>query len=681
VTAALEALERLDRLLGRAVRAASRVHGVEPGTDPHRGLYVTPEDARRLLDREPGTPLFSVKSDVGTGLLDEFRRRFELTAFDLDVVLIALAPEVDLRYERIYAYLHDDVTRRRPSVDLALDLLCQTPEEKIAQRARFAPDAPLVASRLLRLVPEHAEQPLIGHALVLDEQVVRTLLGVPGGDARLIGIAQLVEPGDPHGDERVPALAALVEEARREQRRLILSFEGRPRSGRRRAALDLAASLSERLLDIDLGRVRDDDSLVRMLRLSLGEARLRHALPYVHGLGAQDERAGLLAERFARHEGLCVVAADARPAWLPPGAVSIEFGPLARDARLTRWRARATATRAAATASDLDALASRFRFTAGQIDDACEVAEARAHWRGALEGERVPPSSTDLFAGARAMSSANLGRLATKIDPSYGWDDIVLPADHLEQLREIVAEASHGHVVYGDWGFGRKLSLGKGLNVLFSGSPGTGKTMAAEVIAHALRLDLYKIDLSQIVSKYIGETERNLAEVFREAASTSAVLFFDEADALFGKRSEVKDAHDRYANIEIAYLLQKMEEYEGVVILATNLRRNVDQAFLRRLHHIVEFPDPDEAHRRRIWEVTFPPEAPLGDDVDFGFLARTLELPGGNIKNMALAAAFRAASEGDVIRMPHFELAARREFEKLGQGWNDNLWQLHGAVA
>jgi SpoVK/Ycf46/Vps4 family AAA+-type ATPase len=228
----------------------------------------------------------------------------------------------------------------------------------------------------------------------------------------------------------------------------------------------------------------------------------------------------------------------------------------------------------------------------------------------------------------------------------------VLPADALAQLREIVAEAAHRHIVYGNWGFDAKVAVGRGLNVLFSGPPGTGKTMAGEVMARQLRLDLYKIDLSQIVSKYIGETERNLAEVFREASASSAILFFDEADALFGKRSDVKDA------------------YDGVVILATNLRRHVDDAFLRRMHHVVEFPQPDEMRRRRIWEVTFPDQAPLADDVDFGLLAREIELAGGNIKNMALAAAFSAASDGGAIGMAHLELAARREYRKLGQAWS-----------
>jgi len=209
--------------------------------------------------------------------------------------------------------------------------------------------------------------------------------------------------------------------------------------------------------------------------------------------------------------------------------------------------------------------------------------------------------------------------------------------------------------------------LGKGLNVLFAGPSGTGKTMAAEIIANELDLDLYKIDLSAIVSKYIGETEKNLDRVFREGHTANAILFFDEADALFGKRSEVRDSHDRYANIEIAYLLQKMEEYDGVVILATNLRKNMDEAFARRMHFSVEFPIPEEPDRRRIWQGMFPTEAPLDKGVDLKFLANQFKFTGGNIKNIALGAAFLAAEQGCPITMENLIWSTKREYQKMGK--------------
>jgi SpoVK/Ycf46/Vps4 family AAA+-type ATPase len=316
---------------------------------------------------------------------------------------------------------------------------------------------------------------------------------------------------------------------------------------------------------------------------------------------------------------------------------------------------------------DAGDLAGKFRFDSSAIRGALAAAENLARWRSPQERQIT---MADISAACRLQSAPRLGSLARKIDPRNTWREIVLPADQTAQLKELCDQARHRHRVYGEWGFEGRLSLGKGLNALFSGPPGTGKTMAAEVIASELQLDLYKIDLSQVVSKYIGETEKNLHHIFSEAAMSQAILFFDEADALFGKRSEIKDAHDRYANIETGYLLQKMEEYEGIAILATNLRENMDEAFVRRMRFIIEFPFPDQQHRRRIWEVIFPEEAPLSQEVDMDRLARDIKLAGGNIRNIALAAAFYAAADGGRILTLHIEQAARREFQKLGRAWD-----------
>jgi len=273
----------------------------------------------------------------------------------------------------------------------------------------------------------------------------------------------------------------------------------------------------------------------------------------------------------------------------------------------------------------------------------------------------------DLLIGCRLQSNQKLGALARKLSPLKGWEDITLPEHALEQLREICGQLKYRQKVYGDWGFGNKQTLGKGLCVLFFGLSGTGKTLAVEVMARELQLEAFKIDLSTVVSKYIGETEKNLSKVFQEAETSNAILFFDEADALFGKRSEVKDAHDRYANIEINYLLQRMEEFDGLVILATNLRKNIDEAFFRRMHFAVEFPMPDESHRYRIWKQHLPESAPVAGDIDFDFLSKRINLAGGNIKNVVVNAAFLAAENSGVIHMKHFLRAIRREYEKIGR--------------
>src|SRR6185295_16701970 len=276
---------------------------------------------------------------------------------------------------------------------------------------------------------------------------------------------------------------------------------------------------------------------------------------------------------------------------------------------------------------------------------------------------------TRLWDACLKSTRPRLESLAQRIDPRATWDDIVLPAAELDLLRQLAAQVGHRSQVYEEWGFAAKRTRGLGINALFAGESGTGKTMAAEVLANELRLNLYRIDLSAVVSKYIGETEKNLRRLFDAAEDGGALLFFDEADALFGKRSEVKDSHDRYANIEINYLLQRIEAYTGLAILATNMKSALDSAFLRRLRFIVEFKPHGEAERRAIWERIFPPETRT-DGVDFGRLAR-LNLNGGSINNVAMNAAFLAARDGSAVTMPHVLAAARTEFQKLNRPVNE----------
>ena len=326
---------------------------------------------------------------------------------------------------------------------------------------------------------------------------------------------------------------------------------------------------------------------------------------------------------------------------------------------------------------DLSGFAARFRLSLGKISQAVATARrlARVHAGsqggsqkgGSRGGGHGVVTARDLQDACRLVSNQRLTTLARKIAPNDRWSDIVLPPDPMAQLREICNHVKYREQVYGDWGFGRKLTLGKGLAVLFAGPSGTGKTMAAGILAAELGLDLYKIDLSTVISKYIGETEKNLSRIFDEAETSNAILFFDEADAMFGKRSEVRDSHDRYANVEVGYLLQRMEEYEGIAILATTLRKNMDDAFVRRLHFTVEFPFPDQADRHRIWQGVWPKETPRDATVDLELLAARYEMTGGNIKNIALAAAFLAADEGKAVRMNHVVQATLREYQKTGK--------------
>jgi SpoVK/Ycf46/Vps4 family AAA+-type ATPase len=273
----------------------------------------------------------------------------------------------------------------------------------------------------------------------------------------------------------------------------------------------------------------------------------------------------------------------------------------------------------------------------------------------------------DVAAGARAQNAAGLERLARRLEPRVTWSDLVLPTSVLDQLRELTGRARHRDLVLDEWGMARTSLKGRGVTALFAGDSGTGKTMSAEVIAGSLGLDLYVIDLSTIVDKYIGETEKNLDRVFTEADRVNGVLLFDEADAIFGKRSEVKDARDRYANVEVAYLLQRMEQFDGMAILTTNLRANVDEAFLRRLDAIVDFPLPEVDDRRRLWERNLSAAVPKAVDIDLDFLARRFTLSGGNIRNIAVGAAYLAAEAGRPLGMEDLVRETAREYRKLGR--------------
>jgi hypothetical protein len=308
--------------------------------------------------------------------------------------------------------------------------------------------------------------------------------------------------------------------------------------------------------------------------------------------------------------------------------------------------------------ADPTTLAGTYRLTRGEIEDA--VATARSLAGGPLTAASVREA-------CRLHSRRDLDDLATEVEPTYDWDDIVLPADTLAHLREVAAGVRHRGTVYEEWGFADRFSLGNGINVLFTGPSGTGKTMAAEIIAGDVGLPLYKLDLARVLSKYIGETEANLGRVFDAAEHSNAILFFDEADALFGRRTEIGDSRDRYANVEVDYLLQRMEEHDGCVVMASNLKENIDEAFRRRITATVAFTMPDEAAREEIWRTVLPDDLPRGD-VDAAFLAR-FELSGGFIKNVALTAAFLAADEdeGGPLEMGHLVRALRREYQKTGK--------------
>ena len=695
----LPALHRLDGLLESAVREMQSLNGPSTAISL-QGLFVSRDQVDRLLSQSPGQLQFQLADRPGESAdpavddpaLGWLIESFGLSGFDADVILLALAPEIDLRYERIYSYLQDDVTRKRPTVDLALNLLCATAEDKLSCRARFSSGSPLIRHRLVQIVHDanQLEPSSLAYYLRLDDQIRRLLLGQNGLDERLSAFCHLIQPSAMWNDVSLngdikQALSRVAQESIASRKPLRLYFQGAADPEKLDAAEGLAGLLGTNLLTVRVDRMPENLNPDLIWNLVTREAQLHRAILFISDL---DEFRGAdgpmrrrdLLEGVAAYSGITILAGRTakEPRSIAPfGIIPVDFQALDFQERCDRWEHEISKVGSPVAARDIEALAGRYRLTPLKITRAVTSAQLSCEWRQAQSGapsdqnDAAPALSLDdLSAAARSQCGTELSNLAPKLELRYGWNDLILPPDAAAQLREICSQAEYRAVVYGKWGFDRKLSLGKGLNVLFTGPPGTGKTMAAEVIAHELGLDLYRIDLSQVVSKYIGETEKNLDRIFTAAEDSNAILFFDEADALFGKRSEVRDSHDRYANIEISYLLQKMEEYLGISVLATNLRQNIDDAFVRRLQAIVEFPFPDEEYRRRIWQSVFPKEAPLGDDVRFDLLAHEVRLAGGNIKNMALAAAFYAAANGGQVHLSHLLHAAYREHQKLARSWN-----------
>jgi hypothetical protein len=696
-------ISRLDLLLKRAVVIA-RQAGPGAESDEFRGLVVTENEIDDILrtkdllgepweraaakepeltriDKELNKRRKQIDTRVKPGRGKRLRlsllalaAQFELSQAEVDIVLVALAPELEPRYETLYAYLQNDVTRKHPSVNLALNLICRSEREKLDARSLFSPWAPLIKHSVLELAEESQDrQPsLLRKFLKLDETIVRFLLDQA---PRAVGAATLVTPDEeleelevdqPTG-QRIKNLAKHL--SQRKDEAPVVRLVGQSDSALRGAAEAFCLVYRRSMLFIEVTQLSDELGLAKLLR----DSALWQAILAVHSGEATGPDSDtphlrqletLLWNRLRDFKAPVLLLGPAAAFPQIPQEVTLwrlEVDAPDFDARRKAWH---SALSKDATEEETSRLADTFQFGPRRIRQAVNLASAHA----ALRDPATPqPTTGDLLNAGRTLTAPQVGRFVVQIKPRYTWDDIVLPPDKMRQLRSVVAWMQFRRRVHEEWGFGEKLSRGKGLNVLFTGPSGTGKTMAAEILAHELSLELLQIDLSSVVSKYIGETEKNLSAIFREAEQSQSLLFFDEADSLFGKRTEVKDAHDRYANIEVNYLLQRVEQYEGVVVLATNLQRNLDDAFLRRIKEVVDFPFPDEQSRERIWRAHFPPAAPKDADIDFDFLAAQFKLTGGNIKNIVLNAAFLAAGEGRSIGMADLILGVRTELRKEGK--------------
>ncbi|MFD2467680.1 ATP-binding protein [Amycolatopsis silviterrae] len=613
-------------------------------TEPDTGRETEPEAEQDLRRRAAA---------AGATLpLDALAARFGLTRADQDAVLLVAAPELDRGYERIYAYIVDNLNRRLPCVELLSTVGADTPAARLARRRALAPEGPLRRYGLLRAHGESAIE--LAQELVLGPGMFEFLLGW-GGDAGLLGH----DPGEVESRRPQVLPAQSSDQLARLGRALgagaidLVGLWGCPPDSQLDAAQELARAAGKPLRALTSSAedaLRTTAALDAVLWIPADEL---HEEP--NQLQADAVSAALLRSRVP----VCLTGLEP---WRPPGLLAARaYAEVTVPApgfldRRAMW----SAALPALDGNLLEDLAARYRMTGGELRAVASVADAGARLAG---NGRPEPVADHVGPAIATVTRGRSGGSVQSIVPRRNAGDLVLPEAQLNQIREMASAFRAWPRVAESWGFARRSAHG-GVKALFTGEPGTGKTMSAEIVTGMLGLELLKVDLGQIVSKWVGETEKNMEIAFRRAEESHAVLLFDEADALFGKRGEVRHGSDRYANLEVGYLLQRLEASDGLIILTSNLKENIDPAFTRRFHFVVHFPRPGTAERHRLWQQAFPPEAPLAPDVDLAALSR-LDLTGAGIAAAARTAALTAADgSGEAIAMRHVVRGVARQFQR-----------------
>ncbi|MET7913374.1 ATP-binding protein [Streptomyces avermitilis] len=644
-------MRRLSRLRDRVALLVEYRSAADPtAADPLRGLYLSEDAVRHLLKpAEPTGPgpesTHQDRTPEPGDRLSLLAGRLGLTELDVRILLIALAPDLDRTFEPLYGYLNDDVSRRRAGTGLALDL-CGLPAHHAEARARFDPSAPLAALGLV--VVEEPERPFLSRSLRVPDRLIAHLLGDESLDSALSGHVRRLQAaarGEQYDEVFLRRLADRLAGA---------PFTAYLREHRAGDGLACAAAAlrgsGQEALHFTPGATDAREPIAELLR----EARLRDCVIVVSPL-PKDPAPLMRALAVGDVSVLFIDPQPYDPHWCD------HHDPLVLDApRLRSGAVEAWAAALGAPGFDLATVVAPYRLGGDRILRAARAAQQLATFDG------TALTAAHLRLAARQQSASGLERHARRIRPDVGWEDLVLPDKPLVQLHELALRARHRDRVLGDWRLSAGGGRGRGVLGLFAGDSGTGKTLSAEVVAAELGLDLYVVQLSSIVDKYVGETEKNLERIFTEADRTDAVLLFDEADSVFGKRSEVKDSHDRYANMESSYLLQRLESFDGIALLTTNLRANIDEAFTRRLDLVIDFPFPDADQRLALWEHALA-HVPRADDTDPRAVAGDFELAGGSIRSAVVTAAYTAAGRGAPVTTADLLEGARREYRKAGR--------------
>ena len=606
-----------------------------------------------------GAIVDAVPSDLNPPpALERFCHAFGLSRFERAILLLCAGIELDTSFARIIAAARNDARQSFPTFSLALAAFDEP------HWSALSPAAPL---RHWRLIEVNAGESLTAGRLRIDERVLNYLAGVAHLDDRLGGLLEKIEvPAElpPSHRVHVDTMVRLWSSTTESIIPAVQLCGDEPRSKR-----DVGAAACAEL-GLDLYAIHAHAlpihpvELDAFLRLWQREAVLSGCGLFIDCNDADPNdasRQNALARLFQELCGVLVLSSRGRRRAPQRPMLTLDVGkPTSREQR-AMWKS-LLGEAAAQLNGGLEIIGAQFNFDAQAIRAVCAGV--------AQSGNESNHLDATLWEICRAQARPQLDDMAQRIAPTATFKDLVLPDAQKQVLREIAIHVRRRAKVYEEWGFAAASARGLGISALFAGQSGTGKTMAGEVLANELHLDLYRIDLSQVVNKYIGETEKNLRRVFDAADEGGAILLFDEADALFGKRSEVKDSHDRYANIEVSYLLQRMEAYRGLAILTTNLKSALDTAFLRRLRFIVQFPFPDAVQREEIWRRIFPAQTPT-ESLEFAQLAR-LAVTGGSIRNIALSGAFLAAEADQPVRMGHLLQAAKHECQKLERPLNES---------
>lgn len=630
---------------------------------------------RDSIRREISKSTFFISSRLKNTRLGEekffafeyIRVSYQLSDIECFCLILSLLAKIDGKYEKIFAFLQDDASKKIPSYDLAFKLYFFV--EKTSDIENYYQMKSTLETKMSDLC-------FNGDAMDLNNRLLSFLLSNGSSPISMRGVSSFIPREDEPlliMEDTANKLAKIAGETMKETT-VIFYLHGCRGIGKKTQVKRFAEVMNTSVSMIDMASIdtNNEESFYTIIMTACREAIINQGtvcfcnfdvllkedednsreIEFVLGIASRFSDVIFLLSNKDKHGQLFL----SDKFW-----IDVPMRYPSKSESIILWDAGLKELRLENPIPAFE-MANKFSFTPGQITGTIEEAKKLYLWN-----DNVPLSRQDICQSAYTQIIHDLEKHATLIYAKHTWDQLILADEQKHMLRDACNQIKYKHIVYDEWGFEKRLAYGRGVSMLFAGPPGTGKTMAAQVVASELGIEIYKVDLSQIVSKYIGETEKNLNELFAEAKKTSVILFFDETDALLGKRTEVKDSHDKNANLETSYLLQKMEEYDGITIMSTNYLENIDTAFFRRISYVIHFPFPDVKSRKMIWQNMYPKEVPLSEDIDFDYLAQQFEISGGNIKNIAVTSSFLAATLGEKVDMRHIVKAIKYEITKQGK--------------